>query len=79
VTDLLKDELVEATEHFHATLQDNLRALRAMRDVNERVMRAVVEALEEPRLQVTGYNQRGALRRNRRQPTIGPAAVQQRA
>jgi hypothetical protein len=39
----------------------------------------VVEALEEPRLQVTGYNQRGALRRNRRQPTIGPAAVQQRA
>jgi len=79
VTDLLKDELVEATEHFHATLQDNLRALRAMRDVNERVMRAVVQALEEPRLQVTGYNQRGALRRNRRQAGIGPTAVQQRA
>ena len=79
VTDLLKSELVEATEHFHATLQDNLRALRAMRDVNERVMRAVVQALEEPRLQVTGYNQRGALRRNRRQAAIGPAAVQQRA
>ena len=79
VTDLLKDELVEATERFQATLQDNLRALRAMRDVNERVMRAVVQALEEPRLQVTGYNQRGALRRGRRQPAIGPAAVQQRA
>jgi hypothetical protein len=79
VTDLLKDELVEATEHFQATLQDNLRALRAMRDVNERVMRAVVQALEEPRLQVTGYNRRGALRRGRRQPAIGPAAVQQRA
>jgi hypothetical protein len=56
-----------------------LRALRAMRDVNERVMRAVVQALEEPRLQVTGYNRRGALRRGRRQPAIGPAAVQQRA
>jgi len=79
VTDLLKDELVEATERFQATLQDNLRALRAMRDVNERVMRAVVQALEEPRLQVTGYNQRGALRRNRRQAAIGPTAVQQRA
>jgi hypothetical protein len=79
VTDLLRSELVEATEHFHATLQDNLRALRAMRDVNERVMRAVVQALEEPRLQVTGYNQRGGLRRNRRQATIGPAAVHQRA
>jgi hypothetical protein len=79
VTDLLKSELVEATERFQATVQDNLRALRAMRDVNERVMRAVVQALEEPRLQVTGYNQRGALRRNRRQTAIGPAAVQQRA
>lgn len=79
VTDILKDELIEKTEHFHATLQDNLRALRAMRDVNERVMRAVVQALEEPRLQVTGYNQRGALRRGRRQAAIGPTAVQQRA
>ncbi|MBA4098266.1 MAG: hypothetical protein C0484_16065 [Rhodospirillum sp.] len=79
VTDVLKEELTEATERFQAALQDNLRALRAMRDVNERVMRAVVEALEEPRLQVTGYNQRGALRRGRRQPAIGPAAIQQRA
>ena len=79
VTDLLKDELVEATERVQAAVAENLRALRAMRDVNERVMRAVVQALEEPRLQVTGYNQRGALRRGRRQPAIGPAAVQQRA
>lgn len=80
VTDLLKSELIEATEHFHATLLDNLRALRAMRDVNERVMRAVVQALEEPRVQVTGYNQRGALKRGRRQASTGPAvAVQQRA
>ena len=79
VTDVLKGELVEATEHFHATLQDNLRALRAMRDVNERVMRAIVQALEEPRVQVTGYNQRGALKRGRRQAALGPAAIQQRA
>ena len=83
VTELLKDELVEATEHFHATLQDNLRALRAMRDVNERVMRAVVQALEEPRVQVTGYNQRGSLKRGRRHaaagPSIGPVAVLQQA
>jgi hypothetical protein len=79
VTDVLKSELVEATEHFHATLQDNLRALRAMRDVNERVMRAIVQALEEPRVQVTGYNQRGALKRGRRQAALGPAAIQQRA
>ena len=79
VTDVLRDELAEATERFQATLADNLRALRAMRDVNERVMRAVVQALEEPRVLVTGYNQRGALKRGRRAPAIGPAAVQQRA
>jgi hypothetical protein len=79
VTDVLKSELIEATERFHATLEDNLRALRAMRDVNERVMRAIVQALEEPRVQITGYNQRGALKRGRRQAAIGPAAIQQRA
>ena len=79
VNDVLRDELAEATERFQASLSDNLRALRAMRDVNERVMRAVVEALEEPRAQVTGYNQRGAVKRSRRSPVIGPVAVQQRA
>jgi len=79
VTDVLRDELAEATERFQASLADNLRALRAMRDVNERVMRAVVDALEEPRAQVTGYNQRGAVKRGRRGPSIGPVAVQQRA
>ena len=79
VNDVLRDELAEATERFQASLSDNLRALRAMRDVNERVMRAVVQALEEPRVQVTGYNQRGAVKRGRRSPAMGPVAVQQRA
>lgn len=79
VNDVLRDELAEATERFQASLSDNLRALRAMRDVNERVMRAVVQALEEPRVQVTGYNQRGAVKRGRRSPAIGPVALQQRA
>lgn len=79
VNDVLREELAEATERFQASLSDNLRALRAMRDVNERVMRAVVQALEEPRVQVTGYNQRGAVKRGRRSPAIGPVAVQQRA
>lgn len=79
VNDVLRDELAEATERFQASLSDNLRALRAMRDVNERVMRAVVQALEEPRVQVTGYNQRGAVKRGKRSPVLGPVAVQQRA
>lgn len=79
VNEALKEELVEATERFQASLQDNLRSLRAMRDVNERVMRAVVQALEEPRVEVTGYNNRGALRKGRRQAAIGPVTVAQRA
>jgi hypothetical protein len=79
VDDVLRQELVEATERFQAAVQDNLRALRAMRDVNERVMRAIVHALEEPRAQVTGYNSRGVLTKSRRQAAVGPVAVQQRA
>ena len=75
----LKDELVEATERVQAAVTENLRALRAMRDVNERVMRAVVSALDEKRSSVTGYDQRGSLRKGRRAAAAEPAAVQQRA
>jgi hypothetical protein len=75
----LKDELVEATERVQAAVTENLRALRAMRDVNERVMRAVVSALDEKRSSVTGYDQRGSLRKGRRSAAAEAAAVQQRA
>jgi|EndMetStandDraft_2_1072991.scaffolds.fasta_scaffold130590_3 hypothetical protein len=75
----LKDELVEATERVQAAVTENLRALRAMRDVNERVMRAVVSALDEKRSSVTGYDQRGSLRKGRRSAATEAAAVQQRA
>jgi hypothetical protein len=75
----LKDELIEATERVQAAVTENLRALRAMRDVNERVMRAVVSALDEKRSSVTGYDQRGSLRKGRRSAAAEAAAVQQRA
>ncbi|WP_368413478.1 hypothetical protein [Dongia sp.] len=79
VNSALRDELTEATERFQAAVQDNLRALKAMRDVNERVMRAVVQALDEKRAAVTGYNNRGTVTKSRRQSAICPVAVQQRA
>jgi len=75
----LRDELTEATERFQSAVQDNLRALKAMRDVNERVMRAVVQALDEKRAAVTGYNNRGSVTKSRRQTPACPVAVQQRA
>jgi hypothetical protein len=75
----LRDELVEATERVQAALGENLRALRAMRDVNERVMRAVVAALDDKRSSVTGYDSRGALRKGRRSTVTEGATVQQRA
>ena len=78
VNEGLRHELTEATERLQATLGDNLRALKAMRDVNERVMRAVVQALDEPRSESAGYTRRGSLRRSRRL-AIGPVAIQQRA
>lgn len=79
VSQALRDELTEATERFQGAVQDNLRALKAMRDVNERVMRAVVVALEEKRASVTGYNNRGGVTKSRRQAPACPVAVQQRA
>lgn len=79
ISDALRDELVEATERVQAAVTENLRALRAMRDVNERVMRAVVSALDEKRTNVTGYDQRGSLRKGRRGAAAEAAAVQQRA
>jgi len=79
ISEALRDELVEATERVQAAVSENLRALRAMRDVNERVMRAVVSTLDEKRSSVTGYDARGSLRKGRRNVTVEPAAVQQRA
>src|SRR4051812_3362231 len=79
ISGALKDELVEATERVQAAVGENLRALRAMRDVNERVMRAVVSTLDEKRSSVTGYDARGSLRKGRRAAAAEPAAVQQRA
>lgn len=79
VSQALREELTEATERFQGAVQDNLRALKAMRDVNERVMRAVVVALEEKRASVTGYNNRGGVTKSRRQTPACPVAVQQRA
>lgn len=79
VSAALRDELTEATERFQTAVQDNLRALKAMRDVNERVMRAVVQALDDKRAAVTGYNNRGSVTKSRRHAAACPVAVQQRA
>jgi hypothetical protein len=79
ISTALKEELVEATERVQAAVTENLRALRAMRDVNERVMRAVVSTLDEKRSAVTGYDARGSLRKGRRAAAAEPAALQQRA
>jgi hypothetical protein len=79
ISTALKEELIEATERVQAAVTENLRALRAMRDVNERVMRAVVSTLDEKRSSVTGYDARGSLRKGRRATAAEPAAVQQRA
>jgi hypothetical protein len=79
LSETLKDELIEATERVQAALTDNLRALRAMRDVNERVMRAVVSVLDDKRANVTGYDSRGSLRKSRRTNQAEPTTLQQRA
>lgn len=72
-------QLSEATERFQAAVHSNLHALRAMRDVNDRVMRAIVQALDEPRAQVTGYNKLGTLTKSRRGTASSLTTMQHQA
>ncbi len=72
VTDALIAELTEATERFQSILAENARALRAVREVNDRVLKAIVEAVERTRVQPAGYTRGGGApvhRRHAAQPT----------
>jgi hypothetical protein len=56
----LRDELAEATERFQMVLVENARALRAVKEVNDRVLKAIASAVEESRGKPTGYTATGA-------------------
>ena len=63
--DLLK-ELTEATERFQSVLAENARALRAVKEVNDRVLKAVVAAVDRERVEAAGYTKGGKTPARRR-------------
>jgi flagellar biosynthesis/type III secretory pathway chaperone len=56
----LRDELKETLERFEETASENERALEAARDANERVLKAIVDAVQAQRPQPAGYGRPGA-------------------
>jgi hypothetical protein len=73
VSDALLAELSSATERFQTVLADNARALRAVRDVNDRVLKAVIEAVERSRVEPAGYTRGGKAPSPRRRAAPAPA------
>ncbi|GIK99680.1 MAG: hypothetical protein BroJett029_38890 [Alphaproteobacteria bacterium] len=62
----LLGELTEATERFQSVLAENARALMVVKDVNDRVLKAIVEAVERDRVDAAGYTSGGAAPAQRR-------------
>ncbi len=60
VAPALREELVAIAKTFQKLLVDNEVALRAAKDVNGRVLKAIAEAVTESRKERTSYSRSGA-------------------
>jgi len=56
-----RDALRDATIRFQKTMTDNERALRAARNVSERLMKAIVSAVAEKQVSAAAYSSAGVL------------------
>lgn len=74
VSEVLLVELNEATARFQTALNENAQALRAVRDVNDRVLKAIVEAVESSRAEPAGYTRGGGAPAPRRR-AAAPTAI----
>lgn len=66
----LCDRLLRATERFRGALAENARTLKAAEAANDRVLRAIVDAVEQRRGRPAAYTATGASPR-----AAGPAAA----
>lgn len=64
----LIQELTRVTERLQAAIAENVRALRAAREVNDKVLKAIVAAVEQDRSMPAAYGPSGPAARR-------PAAV----
>ncbi len=56
----LKDELMRVAMRLNATVAENARALDAARAANERLLKAIVDAVSADRARNAGYSRTGA-------------------
>ena len=61
VDQALHEELTRKTERFQAVLAENARALKAVKTAHDRVLRAIVDAVEQKRGRPAGYTATGAM------------------
>lgn len=69
----LRAELEAVAARFDAAVDENARALNAVRESHDRLLRAIVDAVAEQRSRQKAYTAKGALdnqRSGRRAPTI---------
>ncbi|MBX6323154.1 MAG: hypothetical protein IRY94_15110 [Rhodospirillaceae bacterium] len=59
VSAALIQELTVATERLQAAIAENLRAVRAAREINDKVLKAIVAAVEDGRAKPTAYGRGG--------------------
>jgi flagellar biosynthesis/type III secretory pathway chaperone len=75
-----KHAMMQAAERLKRLVAENERALRAAKTVNDRILQAIVDALERERGQPVGYGRRGRPPANaaRRSGGIGAVALDER-
>lgn len=61
----LRNQLIRTTEVFQKTLAENAQALLAVREANDRLIKAIARGIEEQRTPVSGYSATGS------QPRLG--------
>jgi hypothetical protein len=71
----LVQELATTTERLQIAINDNLRAVRAAREVNDKVLKAVVAAVDQNRAAPAAYGRKGAPPVGRRAPAAMSVAM----
>ncbi|HEX2582450.1 MAG TPA: hypothetical protein VHL08_10815 [Dongiaceae bacterium] len=61
----LAEKFSEATERCQAAVQQNLHALKAMRDISEKILATIVGTIEHNRAPLAAYDAQGGIHRHK--------------
>ena len=71
----LVQELTAATERLQASIADNLRAVKAAREINDKVLKAIVAAVQADQAKPSAYGRGGAAAAAMARRTATPVSV----